>query len=606
MKNKVTCSILCIILWICFPIISFCQPIQTGSWSTPSGDVTFYVSQQSQLDTLRVKLTFSGSCSGSMTQSSYGISITNRTFTKDLGSIFDGSTGSIEGTFSVDGASCNGTYSYNDAPCDPINVTWSATLANAVVDTSEIDAVNIVDANLKVALIDQGVDTDADGVISQSEAEAVTTLDVSGLEISDMTGIEAFIYLETLDCGNNQITSLDVSSNLVLATLWCNSNQLTSLDVSNNTLLDDLWCSNNQITTLDISKNTALTQLWCSMNELSNLDVSKNSALTILQCRNNQITSLDVSNNTLITDLVCLGNQLSALDISNNPALELLWCGDNQLTVLDVSNNPALYDLWCSNNQLSSLDVSYNPSLEELWCDENLLSNLDVSNNPALTVLSCSMNPLNTLDISSNTALTLLFCFDNQLSTLDVTNNVALESLMCDINQLTSLDVTNNLSLVDLWCGNNLISCLDISKNTALGSESSEFSEIELSNMPTLTEVCVWTMPFPPSGVIVDTSSSPNVIFTTECSNSCGTDIEELSQSWLKIYPNPVIDILTLETDHMGQLSVEISSLNGQKAYSAFMEGNSHQIDLSSYRKGIYFITVKSKDFITTKKIVKL
>jgi hypothetical protein len=39
-----------------------------------------------------------------------------------------------------------------------------------------------------------------------------------------------------------------------------------------------------------------------------------------------------------------------------------------------------------------------------------------------------------------------------------------------------------------------------------------------LDNMPTLLEVCVWEMPFPPEGVEIDTTGSPNIYFTTECS----------------------------------------------------------------------------------------
>jgi hypothetical protein len=36
--------------------------------------------------------------------------------------------------------------------------------------------------------------------------------------------------------------------------------------------------------------------------------------------------------------------------------------------------------------------------------------------------------------------------------------------------------------------------------------------------MPSLGEVCVWELPFPPEGMTVHTTGSPNVYFTTECS----------------------------------------------------------------------------------------
>jgi len=58
---------------------------------------------------------------------------------------------------------------------------------------------------------------------------------------------------------------------------------------------------------------------------------------------------------------------------------------------------------------------------------------------------------------------------------------------------------------------------LDISNNTALGIRWYKVTEIDISQMPTLYQVCVWTMPFPPSGVFVNTTGSPNVYFTMDC-----------------------------------------------------------------------------------------
>jgi len=51
---------------------------------------------------------------------------------------------------------------------------------------------------------------------------------------------------------------------------------------------------------------------------------------------------------------------------------------------------------------------------------------------------------------------------------------------------------------------------LDISNNTALAF-------MILSDMPSINEVCVWEMPFPPQGVVVEMTNSPNLYFTTDC-----------------------------------------------------------------------------------------
>ena len=76
--------------------------------------------------------------------------------------------------------------------------------------------VTIPDNNFLSALIDLGVDANGDGIISPQEAEVITSLDFFGNSITDLTGIEAFVKLENLDCSGNQLTSLDVSNNTAL------------------------------------------------------------------------------------------------------------------------------------------------------------------------------------------------------------------------------------------------------------------------------------------------------------------------------------------------------------------------------------------------------
>jgi hypothetical protein len=182
--------------------------------------------------------------------------------------------------------------------------------------------INIPDDNFLNALIERGVDTNGDSLISNAEAEAITYLNVSGKSIFDMTGIKAFINLDTLLCFDNHLTSLDLSKNSGLIFLGCWNNLLISLDFSNNTELEELGCNYNQLTSLDLSKNTALTELGCNYNQLNSLDVSDNNKLIYLNCLYNQLTTLDVSNNISLKVLQCSDNQLTSLDVSNNTSLK--------------------------------------------------------------------------------------------------------------------------------------------------------------------------------------------------------------------------------------------------------------------------------------------
>ena len=89
------------------------------------------------------------------------------------------------------------------------------------------------DFNFYSAIIDQGFDTDSNGFISKDEAEQVIYLNVTGLNIFDLKGIEAFVNLKTLICSGNELSHLDLSYNTALEILNCSSNNLTTLFVSN-------------------------------------------------------------------------------------------------------------------------------------------------------------------------------------------------------------------------------------------------------------------------------------------------------------------------------------------------------------------------------------
>ena len=254
-------------------------------------------------------------------------------------------------------------------------------------DQEEI--VSIPDTEFLHALMEEGVDMNGDGLISYPEAEATTSIRLSPSNISDLSGLEAFINLDSLMILMNPISSLDLSENISLKYLSCTGCELNQLDVSHNPHLRHLDCSGG----------------------------------------------------------ASMSNDLTHLDLSMSPALEILYCSENRLTSLDLSKNPALREVSCGRNLIEELDVSLNRSLTKLMVNNNLLTGMDVSNNTALTKL-----------------------------------------ITCG-NQLSSLNVSGNTDIVILG----------------------------VDNMATIYEVCVWTAPFPPPGVILLSDYSPNVYFTTNC-----------------------------------------------------------------------------------------
>jgi Leucine-rich repeat (LRR) protein len=191
------------------------------------------------------------------------------------------------------------------------------------------------------------------------------------------------------------------------------------------------------------------------------------------------------------------------------------------LTSLDISSNLLLTLLYFGSNDLTSVDISNNMSIKKLECSGIALQNFnDITQHDSLILLSCADCQLDALDLSMLTDLEFLDCSGNNLSTLDVSGNTALIDLECAENQLTSLDVTSQYDLRILKCGGNLLTTLDLSNNSSLGKGYENTSNIflNITDMPFLQKVCVWTMPFPPAGFHLDKSGSPNVYFTNICS----------------------------------------------------------------------------------------
>ena len=290
------------------------------------------------------------------------------------------------------------------------------TVEKPAVDRSlKINAENFPDAVFR-NYIAANFDKDGSGTLSDSEIAAVTSINVSEMGISDLTGVGYFTGLKNLNCSINNIASIDLSKNTALTALRCFGNRLTALDVSANTALESLYCGTNQLTALNVAKNPALIELSAYENKIASLDLSKNPDIYWLSVFDNKLTSLDVRGIPALKYLYFSNNKVGAIDVSKNPLLECLGCENNNITSLDVSKNPGLLKLRVTNNGLTSIDLRNNTKLEELKCDNNSISAIDVSNNTELATFLCGGNKLTSLDISSNTKLQEFSADNNQFT----------------------------------------------------------------------------------------------------------------------------------------------------------------------------------------------
>ena len=129
--------------------------------------------------------------------------------------------------------------------------------------------------------------------------------------------------LVMLNCSHNDLEQLDVRNSKFLETLYCSSNRLTELDA-------------------DVTHKSRLVSVECQNNQLTSLILGENKGLKKLNCAHNQLTQLNLNNMSALKELNCANNQLTVLDVSDSPELTTLWLKNNHLTSLNLDNNPNL------------------------------------------------------------------------------------------------------------------------------------------------------------------------------------------------------------------------------------------------------------------------
>jgi len=532
-----------------------------------------------------------------------------------------------------------GGYTHSRDFKSPLDEVWRYDLNSLIIEHVEIP-----DTAFLYALIDVGVDTNGDSLITYEEAEVVKAL-IIPKNVYNFRGLEAFVNLDSLSCSSFPNSSFELGNLVGLKYLDINYHHVTMgdlpepyLDLSDNIELEtlELLLRYINLKNLDLSKNTLLSRLTISQGgQLTRLDLSNNQELTQLdlfncyklsevcvwempfppdgiildtidcpkllfttECRSGIV---NIPDSAFLLALTYRGvdsngdglisyeeaEEIQSLDISDMGItdmsgieafinLEELYCGFNGgVDSLDLSNNPRVKALFCQNNNLLHLDVSACSVLEVFWCEFNQLTVLDLTNCPELVFLAAQTNQLSSIDLTNNTLLEHLDLAENQLSYLNLTNILSLESCDFGDNPLISLDLRNNQLLYTLI----------------------------LDYLPSLYQVCVWdSFTADSKDMNIETTGSPNIFFTTECT----IGIEETINSGLSVYPNPGSSHLTIETTNPDHYSIEITSLNGQHIYQDELEGSSFQIDLSGFQKGVYFITIRSINFVTTRKFIRL
>lgn len=92
------------------------------------------------------------------------------------------------------------------------------------------------------------------------------------------------------------------------------------------------------------------------------------------------------------------------------------------------------------------------------------------------------------------------------------------------------------------------------------------------------------------------------VFFYKDYNNSLSVHDEKLARS-VKIYPNPVDDVLTIYSEMVPIEKVEVFSILGKKVKESTT--NFHAIAMDNFATGVYFLRIYSEHGLTTRKLIK-
>lgn len=337
-------------------------------------------------------------------------------------------------------------------------------------------------------------------------------------------------------------------------------------------LLTGLNCAINNLTTLNLDANTELENLYCDNNSLTTLDISQNTQLVWLNASYNDLTTLNVLTNVALENLIFEYNDITALNISNNSLLEYVNGQSNDLTTFMKGTHNYLGSLYLGNNNFTSIDVSDLPAIYTISLLSNNLTSINVNNCPNLAYLYLHNNNLTSIDLSSALALESIYISGNSFTSLDLSNLPYMHECIAENNDLYSLNIKN---------GNNST----IATNYFKANGNPNLVCIDVDDIAYSTTN--WTF--------IDNGAT----FTTDCATWLGTN--NLEQMNLSIYPNPVIDILTLSSEST-IVSATIFDINGNVLDT--FKGTSYST--SKLDAGVYFITVKSHLGLSQMKFIKL
>ena len=353
----------------------------------------------------------------------------------------------VDNVANAEAATTNGTWTKDASTNYSINCSAAITL--------------IPDANFEAYLASQGNDNDPTvGQVFTADIENYTSLNIAGLSIDNIIGIEDFAALQDLDVSNNNLVNLSLLNNVNLIMVNASNNNISGTINFGSSVLVDLNLSSNQISSIGGLGGVPNLKVFNISNNSTLGSLNFNGAVTIEEINAEGSPLL-----SSIQNLATLGD-LKEFSLSESLLISLDFTQNTNLELLDVFDN--------GNLQTISISQSGNPNLQRASFPRNNLASLDVAGMTVITNIDVSDNPLTVLDVSTLTNLEQLTTYRSGITDLDVSNNEYITDLTlgvvggtADRSNLVRLDLNGAVSFtytsINLSTDNNPdLSCIEV------------------------------------------------------------------------------------------------------------------------------------------------
>ncbi len=387
-------------------------------------------------------------------------------------------------------------YDKDEEKIIPVNVC----LKVFTVPATMINEEKFPDENFRAYILNT-LDLDKDEYLSESEIAKATVINLNGLGIKDLTGIEIFTALTSLDCSENKLTSLNITGFENLTELICNSQDIDLHVKASRTFSTDDYkykidCSNLLSDTEKISDVTAEnieayfdkenliayfkdkpTEIiyWYNTNfsdvlmsvyvevsdEVEHVNPSEVSVEDVIESlryevegETNLASYIEAMNGyeiekvtafkvpTYITNISGIEkfSGLQSVDLNANSSITAFNISGSKIKYVEAGACDELEEIVLKNCQsLLSLDAGNNPKLVSV----------DIENCVNLETLSFPFSSVKSLNISGCEALKILECENNSLAELNLESFDKLIEVSCISQDITGWEFGNEINFAD-------------------------------------------------------------------------------------------------------------------------------------------------------------